>query len=114
MNTVLLISLIGAGFVLAGLALLWLLMLLLVKLTTKKTNKRTAAAVSIDELDEDRDLECKRLAAAAAAAAAVALMNASFASSLHEEMQVLNPWQSAHRGRQLTSTFSTKRKDTQL
>jgi len=112
MNTVLLISLIGAGFVLAGLALLWLLMLLLVKLTGKKTAQKATVPVGMGELDEDRDLECKRLAAAAAAAAAVALMNASFASSLHEEMQVLSPWQTAHRGRQLSSTIPTKRKDT--
>ncbi len=114
MDTVLIISIVGAGSVFLGLVLLWLLILLLVKLTGEKPIKKTTAAVSIDETEEDRDLECKRLAAAAAAAAAVALMNASFASSTHEEMQVLTPWQSGHRSRQLTSTISAKRKDIRL
>jgi len=114
MSKAFLISGIGAGFVFLGLVMLWGLIVLMVKFTSKKAIQVKIQGQTTSTDNQDLNLECKRMAASAAVAAAIALLNTSFTASEHEEMEILSPWQSAHRSRQIvqSGTFM-KRKGSQ-
>jgi hypothetical protein len=94
------ISLIGAGLVVASLALMWLLIFIIVRITTQNSSRKTGSEIDMAEVD--LDLECKQKAAAAGLAVAVALSGSLYISSGQNKESALSPWQLAHRN-QVTS-----------
>ena len=124
MNDALLITIIGGGLVFAGLILLWLMMAALVKLTTRTMTLRQAQGslfrnkkkmdkpgdLTVQDEEEDADLECKQMAAAAAVCAVMALMNSSFAASSHKENETISPWQNLYRNIQINQANNLPRR----
>ena len=99
MIDVLWISLIGAGLVFLGLAILWLLMDLLVRATSIKKKDDTSGINS--DLEKEKNLQYKQKAAAASVAVSIALLNTSFLSSHLKSNQGMSSWQIAHRNQQI-------------
>ena len=102
MIDVLWISLIGAGSVLAGLVVLWILMYFLVRATSpkKKEKKEDTHGVTSD-LDKNDELRYKQKAAAASVAVSIALLHTSFSSTRRQCDQEISSWQIAHRNQQI-------------
>ena len=96
MKAVIQISLIGAGLVVLGLALLWLLMAVLVRFTSG-IKEPDPGADPTEDTDRESDIEYKLKASAASAAVAIALMKSSFLASSGRVDNRLTPWQSGHR-----------------
>ena len=99
MNDVMLISLIGAGLVLLGLMLLWLLMDILVRLCSQKRIPETEK-INIPPSQEG-ELLLRQKAAAAATAVALAQRKAFNFTTDEKPEHILNAWQSSHRHQQL-------------
>jgi Na+-transporting methylmalonyl-CoA/oxaloacetate decarboxylase gamma subunit len=98
MKEVIWISLIGAGLVILGLMVLWLMMDLLVRFTTdRKTKNAEVVSPSVDTADTTY----QQKAAAAATAVAMALSKSSFLLIEDQSDKRLTAWQSAHRHNQL-------------
>jgi len=100
MNNAIWISLVGAGLVILGLIILWLLMDVLVRVTSTK-KKKEIVDDKTDSQEIDFDLECKKMAAAASIAVSIALLNTSFLSSRLKNEQGMSSWQIAHRNEQI-------------
>ncbi len=112
MKDALYISWVGMGLVFIGLMALWGMMAALVALTSPRRIAKPALAATLSSPDADHDLECRRMAAAAAVTAAMALMNTTFTTSPHNEKDLISPWQSAYRSRQVAiNQNSLRRKD---
>jgi len=98
MKEVIWISLIGAGLVILGLMVLWLMMDLLVRFTTDRKPKNeevvSPSVVAADTIYQQK-------AAAAATAVAMALSKSSFLLTEGQGDKSLTAWQSAHRHNQL-------------
>ena len=98
MKEVIWISLIGAGLVILGLMVLWLMMDLLVRFTTDRKPKNeevvSPSVVAADSIYQEK-------AAAAATAVAIALSKSSFRLTEDQADKRLTAWQSAHRHSQL-------------
>ena len=89
------ISMVSAGLVFIALALMWVLIVLIVRLTS--IQKKPSDSERDIQKEKVSDLESKQMAAAAALAVAIALLNTSFTTSQHKDMETLSPWQTAHR-----------------
>lgn len=100
MQSVIYISLVGAGLVIVGLVLLWFMMELLVRLTAKKRGSTHAKLENTDEKKE-QDTRHKQKAAAAATAVTIALLKSSFLLSEQRIDQGLTARQSTNRHSQL-------------
>ena len=100
MQSVINISLVGAGLVIVGLLLLWFMMELLVRSTGKK---KESAHIKLEITDEKKEQETrhKQKAAAAATAVSIALLKSSFLLSEQRIDQGLTAWQSTNRHSQL-------------
>ena len=100
MNSVIWISVIGAGLVILGLVILWFMMDALVRITgSKKPSSGIDKTNSATETTQN--IENMQKAAAASTAVAIALLKASFLSSDQEIDQCVTAWQGAHRHSQL-------------
>lgn len=112
MKDVIWISLIGAGFVILGLMMLWFLMSILVRLTSRRQKGKSTESETLNIIQND-NLEPLQKAAAASTAVAIALLRTSFLSSDKKVDQNLTAWQSAHRHQQLhnlpKTTFANRK-----
>ena len=101
----LLITAIGMGLVFAVIIFLWGLMALMMRVTSGKREVVTSPEAPESPLvPQMQDVERGRRAAAAAVAVAMALEDASTwrSQSVRKEAEgTLNPWQAAHRTRQM-------------
>jgi len=88
------ISAVSAGLVFIALALMWVLIIIIVRLTSVKNPSKPENDIRNEKVS---DLESKQMAVAAALAVAIALLNTSFTTSQHKDMETLSPWQTAHR-----------------
>ena len=93
------ISIIGAGLVFLGLAILWLLMDLLVRTTSIKKKEDTLGLNS--DFEKEKNLQYKQKAAAASVAVSIALLNTSFLSPRQKSNQGMSSWQISHRNQQI-------------
>ena len=100
MNSVIWISLVGAGLVILGLVLLWFMMDILVRLTASKKTKTGSAKLGADP-ENSGETELLQKAAAASTAVAIALSKATFLSVQAAVDHNLTAWQNTHRHSQL-------------
>ncbi len=109
MSDAILITLIGGGMVFVGLILLWVMMDLLVRFTQDKEEK-----VEVEETSgTGNGSSTKQKAAASAVATALAMQRILAANSAIVEKEVISPWASIGRSRQINSTvlFLRRKKD---
>ena len=88
------ISFVSAGLVLIALSLMWVLIIIIVRLTSIKNPSKPEKNI---RNEKNSSLESKQMAVAAALAVAIALLNTSFTTSQHKDMETLSPWQTVHR-----------------
>ena len=97
--------------VIIGLMLLWFLMDILVRLTNIRHKEKKADEVSIPDLEQDLDLECKHKSAAASIAVAMALLNTSLLTPGQTDNQQMSAWQINHRNQQMLNRLETTFRD---